>query len=233
MCDMMVVWGEHSKRLLVERGMYESERVAVCGFPRLDLAIAGLPSRSKTLAQLNISPKAQVVLCTSTPLVSIFLSDILDSIQRLPDPSGIYWIIKLHPQEKTRHIWQRAIDQRQLTGIKVVEGEFDFYALLAACDIHMTHISTTLIEAAVLGKLNLGLTMKHFPGLTDLEEANAFLPVAPDQVGQAVYNILHEPSQREVLLRKQREFAKDWCLYDGQAVQRIVRFVEATIANSY
>jgi hypothetical protein len=232
LCDMMLVWGDYTKRLLAEKGVYAPEQVAISGFPRLDSLIASLPPRSETLARLDIPFDAQVVLYTSNMNASGFLSDILSSVQNLPDDAKMYWIVKLHPREKTRHIWEDAIDQRELENIKVVEDEVDFYALLAACDIHASFVSTTMIEAAVLGKLNLGLSMKNFPDPVGFAEAKAFLPAEPGRLGQTAYLVLHDPVLRDRLLREQKEFAVDWCLHDGGAVQRIVRFVETNMANS-
>lgn len=233
LCDMILVWGEHTKRLLIEKGVYEAEQVAVSGFPRLDSLLADLPPRAETLARLDIPLDAQVVLYTSNMNAHGFLPDILSSVQNLPGDSGMYWIVKLHPREKTRHIWEEAIDQRGLKNVKVVEGEVDFYALLAACDIHASFVSTTMIEAAVLGKLNLGLSMKYFPDPVGFAEARAFLPTDPSQLGQTAYRVLHDPVQRDKLSREQKEFANDWCLHDGKAVQRIVQFVETRTASSY
>lgn len=232
LCDTMLVWGDYTKRLLTEKGVYEPERVAVSGFPRLDSLISSLPPRSETLARLDIPLHAHVVLYTSNMNASGFLSDILSSVQNLPDDAEMYWIVKLHPREKTRHIWEEAIKQRELENVKVVEDGVDFYALLAACDIHASFVSTTMIEAAVLGKLNLGLSMKNFPDPVGFAEAKAFLPAEPGRLGQTAYLVLHDPVLRDRLLREQKEFAVDWCLHDGEAVQRIVRFVETIIANS-
>jgi hypothetical protein len=128
-------------------------------------------------------------------------------------------------------VWERAIKQRQLQTVKVLEGELDFYALLAACDIHVSFTSTTLIEAAILGKLNLGLDIAYLPDPVGYAEAGAFLPVAPARLGSTACELLRDAAQREGLLRDQKAFADDWCLHDGKSVERIVRFVEATITH--
>lgn len=232
LCDAIVTWGEYTKRLLVDAGVYEPEQVAVCGFPRIDSLLGELAPRSQTLTQLGIPPNRQVVLYASSMIAQGVLPEILDSIQDVPDSSKAYWIIKLHPREKTRHVWETALKQRQLQTVRVVEGKFDFYALLAACDIHVSFISTTLIEAAILGKLNLGLDLAQVPDPVGYTDAKAFLPVAPHRLGPTVCQMLSNSVQKETLLREQKKFAEDWCLHDGKATQRIVRLIEATIAAS-
>ncbi len=230
MCDAMVVWGDYFRRLLVGAGAYTSEQIAVCGFPRADFLLGNLSPRSKTLAQLSIPPDARVVLYTSNKLAQGLVSEILDGIQSVAD-AETYWIIKLHPAETTRDEWETAMHQRQLQTARVLQQELDFYALLAACDVHVSFTSTTLIEAAILGKLNLGLDIAHIPDPVGYAEAGAFLPVAPGQLGPTACRLLHDAAQREALLREQKAFANDWCLHDGKAVERIVCFVEATIAD--
>ena len=227
LCDKMIVWGEHTKRLLVGTGVYRPECVAVCGFPRIDALLGALPARSQTLAQLGIPSDAQVALYTSGVVSRDFWSAILDSIKHGPDSAQAYWIMKLHPRDKSRPKWEAAISKYQIQRVKVVEGEFDFYALLAACDVHISFISTTFIESAILGKPNLGLAVPYIPDPVGYAEAKAFLPVVPDQLGSTVYNLLNDAAQKEMLLREQKKFADDWCLHDGKAIERIIHFVEA------
>jgi CDP-glycerol glycerophosphotransferase (TagB/SpsB family) len=217
--------------LLVDAGVYEPEQVTVCGFPRIDALLKALPSRLQALKQLGIPSDARVALYTSGVVARNFWAEILDSIESAPDSSDLYWIIKLHPRDKTRPKWESTIRRRQIQRVKVFEGEFDFYMLLAACDVHISFISTTLIEAAILGKPNLGLAIPYIPDPVGYAEAKAFLPVAPNQLGSTVHTILHDPVQRNALLRDQKKFAHDWCLHDGKAVQRIVRLVETTIVE--
>jgi hypothetical protein len=54
LCDTMAVWGEHTKRTLVDAGVYQPAQIAVCGFPRADLLLRDLPPREQTLARLDI-----------------------------------------------------------------------------------------------------------------------------------------------------------------------------------
>jgi hypothetical protein len=234
LCDKMVVWGEYVKRLLVENGVYPSEAVAVCGFPRFDLSLQNLPARDETLAQLAL-PEASglnIVLYTSSTTVEGIMDTLLDSITQVADVRDIYWLIKLHPGEKSRQRWEAAIRQRGLKRIKVLEDEVDFYALLMACDLHVSFASTTIIEAAVLGKLNLGLEVANIPDPVGYAEVKGVFPVAPDKLGVTAHKILSDPIQRQELLRQQKQFAADWCLHDGKAVERIVQLIEGTI-NKY
>lgn len=232
LCDTMVVWGEYTKRFLVDAGVYDPEQITVCGFPRTDLLLRKLPSKSETCARLSIPPDASIMLYTSNGFAQDYLLEILDSIQRVPASSRIHWLVKLHPREKTRHLWEAAIDERNLPTVQVLEGSFDFYALLAACDVHVSFASTTLIESAILGRPNLGLDVARVSDPAGYADANAFLPVAPAELGGTVSDILADSEHQKHLLEVQKGFADDWCVHDGQAVDRIVALIESVAAQS-
>jgi hypothetical protein len=232
LCDTLVVRGDRAKRLLVDSGVYEASSVAVSGFPRTDSLLGSLPPREMTLAKLAIEPRAKVILYTSNLVASGFYTEILDSIQLVREHQDIWWVIKLHPREKTRDLWEEACAERALATVRIVEAELDFYALLAASDVHVSFTSTTLIEAAILEKVNLGLAIPNVPDPIGYAEAKAFLPVAPDQLGPTVLDILRNPDKQRALLREQKRFAEDWCLHDGHAVDRIVALIEEELTPS-
>lgn len=241
LCDIMAVWGEFTRRFLVEAGVYDPSQAVVCGFPRADLLLGRLPSGRKTRAALGIPEQAVVVLYTSNAFAQDAMTDILDGLLHgAPGPVPIVWIVKLHPREKTRELWELAIAERGLQAVEqavvkrsvhVVEGELDFYALLAACDIHVSFASTTLIEAAILGKPNLGLDLPHTSDPAGYREAGAFLPIAPADLGSVVADLVADSHRREGLLAQQRAFAEDWCIHDGHAVDRIIALVDAVVAE--
>ncbi len=237
LCDMMAVWGDFTHRFLVNAGVYQPERAVVCGFPRADLLLGQLPSRRETRVRLAIPTESTVVLYTSNAFAQDAMPDIVDGIQRVRQGTRpVHWLIKLHPRELTRQHWEAALVERGLRDaqppvVQVVESDIDFYALLAACDIHVSFASTTLIEAAILRKPNLGLDMGSTSDPAGYRAAHAFLPVAPADLGGVVHELLSDPRRRKRLQAEQRAFAEDWCLHDGQAVERIVALVESVIGE--
>jgi hypothetical protein len=226
LCERILVWGSYTQRLLAQAGVYQPKDAIVVGFPRTDMLLRELPPRLETRAQLGIPVEAPAVLYTSNEFAGDQRREILDSIQQALSPD-IHWLIKLHPREKTRHLWTMDIRERGLQTTQVLEGEFDFYALLNACDLHVSFASTTLIEAAILGKPNLGLDIPHIADPGGYAEVNAFLPVPPGELGSAVWELLANPVQRARMLDLQKAFAEDWCLHDGKSVERIVAELES------
>jgi hypothetical protein len=228
-CDAILVWGAKTKRLLVESGAYRHAQVRICGFPRMDNLLRDLPSRTDTLGKLGLPTDNPVALYTSNPVGHEYMTDILDSIVSARESERVHWLIKLHPREITRSEWETEIRRRQLTCAHVTQGEFDFHSLLAACDIHVSYVSTTLIEAAVLGKLNLGLAVPGIPDPVGFLADGGYLPVHPKHVGAAVTDLLDDPQRQGELASAQATFANDWCLTDGRALERILCEVEAII----
>ena len=224
-CDYMLLWGDYAKRLLINSGAYTDLQLGVCGFPRIDLLKREMTPRSVTLAALGIPVQAQIVLYTSNVIVQHLYLKILDSVEE-GRASSVYWIIKLHPGEKTRPLWQDAIQRRHLGQVRVVQEEVDFYELLAVCDVHISSVSTTIIEAAVFGKLNIGLDVAYIPDPVGYEESGAYLAVAPDRLGKTVLTLLRDTSRKDKLLQLQKLFASDWCRNDGAAAECIVKFIE-------
>lgn len=230
LCDWMLVWGAYTQRFLVDAGVYRSDQIVVSGFPRADMLLRNLPSKDETRMYLDVPRETHLVLYTSNGFAQDLLDAILDGIQ-LASSSDIHWLIKLHPREKTRLSWERAIQERNLGTVQVLESEFDFYALLNACDIHVSFASTTLIESAILGKPNLGIDVPHLVDPGGYAEAQAFLPVTPEQLGLVVRDLLENPANQAQLLAVQGVFAHDWCLHDGASVLRIVHFLESLVSE--
>lgn len=232
LCDFILVWGPFAKRLLVDEGVYSPEQVVVCGFPRMDASLDRLPPRSQIRARLDIPNDAMVAMYTSNLVALGFRDQILDGILKVSNTPGMHWIIKLHPREKARNAWEQEFARRQLESAQVIEDEIDFHSLLAACDVHASFASTTVLEAAILGIPNLGLDTPRVPDPVGYVEAGAFLPVAPDQLGTEALRILRDPEQCARLLSEQGQFANDWCVHDGHAVERIVHLIESTARRS-
>ena len=231
LAERMAVWGPHFVDLLTEANVYPSQQIDICGFPRIDALLQNLPGAEVARRRLNLPPdflnNAPLVLYTSNAQAAGFLTDILDGMAQHRDAR---WIVKLHPREKTEAAWQAAIDARGLSHVRVVAGTADFYALLSACDIHISFASTTLIESAILGKPNLGLDVPHLADMGGFREAGAFWPVSPQNLGDAVRTLTTDAARREALLHEQRAFADAWCVHDGRAVERLVAVVEGMIA---
>lgn len=231
LCDRMVLWGDYTQRFLVRHGVYEPPALFVGGFPRIDALLGELPPAAQTRAKLQIPATALIVLYTSNEFAHPFTPKLVDSIARFPAEGDVHWIVKLHPREETRSDWERMLDERELENVHVVQNEIDFYALLAACDIHVGFASTTIIEAAVLGKVNLGLEVEGMVNPAGYGQAGGYRPVRPDTVGETVQSLVENPDQTDALLQQQKQFAEDWCLHDGRSVSRIVSFLERLYAG--
>jgi hypothetical protein len=224
LCDYMITWGQQTKRLFVDRDIYGPGHVFVCGFPRLDkMLTAQRSSRSTTFEQLDIPLGAKMILYTSNPALDSHIHAVVSGMKTEREEQEVYWVIKMHPSQKSRVQWEEAVQEVGLQHATVIKGEVDFHALLTACDLHISFVSTTFIESALLEKPNLGLHLPYYPDPTGLLEAGAYRPVQLEEIGKTAYDILSEPALRASLIQEQSSFAQDWCRFDGQSVNRIVK----------
>jgi hypothetical protein len=225
LCDMMVVWGPRITRMFVESGVYEKACCIECGSTRVDWMIKERYSRSDALRLLRLPAAARVILYTSNPLATDQLDVILDSIEREAMPEEVHWIVKLHPRERNLQEWREGIHRRGIERVKVYRDEFDLYSLLAASEVHICLASTTILESAIMGVLNLGLSIQNLPDPAGYAEAKGFHPVDTECLAAATYAILDSPKKRVNLLEDQRRFAEDWCIHDGNALERIMNLL--------
>lgn len=232
LCDSMIVWGAWSKRLLVESGVYNERQVYICGSPRIDRLLGSLPSPEVTKRALMIETNRSVALYTSNLLAEGVRGEILDGLSSVSDMNHVFWLVKLHPREDTRLEWEESIASRNIHNAKVIKGDYDFYTLLGACDIHVSLSSTTILEAALLGKVNLGLDIDNMIDPVGFSDVNAYKSIAPNMLGTEVSGLLKDTSKLSVLRREQRQFANDWCLFDGNSLSRIVAIVETALQVS-
>ena len=223
LCDYMITWGRQAKRLFIQRQIYDSESVFVCGFPRLDRIGRKPPDRSATLASLNLPHRAKLILYTASPLLDSHMREILRGLTHGAADGDVHYVIKLHPSQQTRELWKATIKDLGLQRVQVVKDEVDFYAVLTACDLHISFLSTTFIEAALLGRPNLGLDLPYYPDPSCMLEAGAYKPVALETLASTAQQVLDDEPFRNMLIAQQTDFARDWCLFEGDSVERIVR----------
>lgn len=181
----LCVWGEHEKKMVLSGGAFQEEKVHVIGSPKI-LADFG---HEKYQSLWTSSPR---ILCTSNNRHHFFARKLLQEWKGIDDSCSL--LIKLHPREldfQQYRYWSSVYGLKNVSSIKNV----DVLPLLQNCDWHMSFSSTTIIEAAQLGKPTLifddGLKQDPLEAVKmgiayfvsdfkDLKEAFAFLQ-SPEQ----------------------------------------------------
>lgn len=145
--DVVLAWGEPSRRALVENGV-SPERVTVTGAPRLDLSSHGAARRSG----------ARVLVATSGAGGQVdageqarFINDLSQAVASRPD---LEWVVKLHPKDLPSAY--ESLVARAKGAVRVIENErrregLQIFELLAECTVLVTITSTSAIDAMAVG----------------------------------------------------------------------------------
>jgi glycosyltransferase involved in cell wall biosynthesis len=231
--DRLLVFGEHIRKALAQRGIDES-RVVVMGDPRADAA-RRLPLRelrSRMVADLGLVADRPIVVLVSKYESFIFSAAEKDALYRTARDAmrvldGVNVVVKAHPNE------DRAALAQTLAALgwseAVVTQTYDIHRLFRAADLALMVTSMAGIEAMDHGCPVVAIQPagKNFEGsgmpryVTD----GAVALVAADDVdglARVVRNLLTDPAAHAALAARGRAFAAPYVRpVDGALADRI------------
>jgi len=167
-CAKMAVWGIFTKKMFVGDGI-DSEKVVVTGNPRLDAARRKKLDKCEINRKLRLEKGEKIVVLATSGLVEAGLwtgkemralvRAVSDAVGQLPN---IRLVIKPHPRESIQEFQKYLLPK--VAGVIVVK-DVDLYSLINACELLMTEVSTTALEAIAFNKpvLILNFTGKPYP----------------------------------------------------------------------
>ena len=231
------VYGEHTRKMLVEVSSYPEENVEVVGMPSCDSVIDSLDefSRSEIRATLGLNDKQPLALVISQPFFNqenreFYIETVLDSAAI--DPQHVNWIIKLHPSEEET-AWDNYISRRQLTdNVRVFKSEL--YSLLFACDVVIAWFSTVILEASIFSKPVIALQVPGCwaPG-EYVEDGLAISVTDADELSHALDGLLNNPEERRRLTDRSRAMLEKYIYRpDGHSAERIKDLVDRLIGQN-
>ena len=150
--DLTFIWGEYWKRILIEQGNYDADKLMVTGQIRTDV----IPKlRIQTPIDTELNPKKRKIFL----FASQFQRDenqrkqiALDVFESVKNHNNILLIIKLHPSEKNElEYYHKLAGQVSCTNYKLIY-HYDLYKLIAMSDIVSTSFSTVGAEAVYFTK---------------------------------------------------------------------------------
>ncbi|MDD4249161.1 MAG: UDP-N-acetylglucosamine 2-epimerase, partial [Methanosarcina sp.] len=232
--DVTCVFGEEHYKLLVEKSIYEPQKVVVTGNPRYDILnyAKKLYSREDFFKRYSLNPDNKIVLWTTQ---CHGISDkenknnfkaMFKTLQNLKD---VTLIIKQHPGEGEKYtkMIKDALKNHNLN-IVITPKNSDTYEQLYMCDILVIKDSTTAMEAVALNKPVIVLNLSGEP---DVER------YVTEGVALGVYNEKDLKPTIEELLRDDFELTENRDKYieqylykiDGKSTERVVQLIEKTL----
>jgi hypothetical protein len=232
--DRTAVFGESARRILVELGHYPPESLVVTGSPKFDdlLAAAGRWNRQQVRRRLGVAEAERLVIVASRyrsigETHSSIGADFPAFVRAVESLPGVKALIKTHPAEGGE-AYAHDLRAAGATRVRVLPPGADLRELLHAADGLVTVESLSAVEALVLGRPVLVLSMPTH--LRELVAAGAALGVsAGGDPAPALRDLLFDEAVRERLERARAHYLRHVAQgVDGNATARIVSLLRET-----
>jgi hypothetical protein len=232
------VYGSYEASVLLDRGAYRPDQVAVTGSPRVDLDAPDTTApddqadaeRIAVRRELGVADGDRLVVISTVNLPFIQRSHFSHSVAAIlggPLPR-VHVVFKQHPGETEAGPYRALVEGlaiaagRTAPPITVVK-DVDLYRLLRAADAHLGMLSTVLTDAVVAGTKNLIGVVDRHADLIGYRDAGVAFPVR-DTAG-----FLAELDRPWVLDRARRAAFLELHARPGDATGRILEIVRDAI----
>jgi CDP-glycerol glycerophosphotransferase (TagB/SpsB family) len=216
--------GESTKQEFLK----DTKKIVVTGQPRFDnLARAEkLFDGGAIRTKFGLTLDDKILLWTTESGLSLEesaknVSAVYDAVNSL---GNIRLVIKLHPAEdQEAPVYRKNSTYTPL----IVKGNQDLSELLYICDLMMTKSSTTVLEAAILGKPVIVLNLSGKPDVIPYVEKGVAVGVYREEdLASAIQNVLYDTEVRERLSKEQSKFAyENTYVQDGKASERVAELI--------
>jgi len=228
LADRTVVFGEHTRQILTERGGYPQDSVVATGLPRFDV----LAEKTRNLKEedvrrkFGLRPESRVILCIMHAFQAKYgypdydkeyLSMMLEATRNLPQ---VHLVVKLHPIEDGE--MERQLVERSGVGDVVITSE-GLAEILSICEV-VTMISSTVgIEAAILDKPIVVVNVTGQPDTVSFVEEGIAIGVNRESdLKETILKILNDRELRGRLEKNRAAFIRRHVYaVDGRAASRI------------
>jgi len=221
--DVTMVYGDYTKRVLMNCSSYPSENVIVTGQPLADNIVRAreIFDKYKTYEKFGLDLKKKLLVLISQNFQEVeFRERMLNvTIEGMKPFNELQLFVKLHPGE-TPDLALRVLRNFGLNGVPVTKN-VDLYEILYACDIMVTGNSTVALEAMMLDKPVI--TIEGFPFSMPFAQQGASLGVMTvAEMTQAIKSILNGGDVVQKLKINRKKFVREHaCEPDGQAAKRV------------
>ncbi|MFC2019185.1 hypothetical protein ACFLU4_04420 [Chloroflexota bacterium] len=238
--DKMAIGGELIKQLAIQRkGEVYEDRLVIVGHPAIDFMLQKLDSfnREEFNKELGLKTDRSIVLFTSqsvqlpvTPEIrEQLVRCVYKAIKELPEEQ---FIVKLHPGEgfELHYKLQR---EMKLTNVVIVK-DVNLYYLFKICNLVMSFLSTTGLEAMIMDKPVIEINLTGKPDILPYVQSGAALSVhRENDLLPTIRSALYNEEVREILATKRKAFIYNYAyLVDGQAARRIRDLIIQMIKES-
>jgi len=202
--NVMCVWGDFWRSILIKNGHFPQKAVEVTGNWRLDYLF------NEKLQDLSInynnSQKIKVLILTAVQNSAIFLNKTIESLNKI----GSFCIfVKPHPSENFKELKKITLQNGLLEeNFKTI----DTYKLILQSDFVISQPSTIVGEAAYLNKPILLVDLNSQREFTKdyYERGICLLATLPEEIEIKIKDLIYNPMIKESLALARESFIKDF-----------------------
>jgi len=230
--------GDYTKGMLVARNIPES-KIFITGQPRWDDFVQSSMNfdRSALCKKFGLDPDKKIILMTTQPLVEsrmwseqereFFIISISNALSRTPEYS---LIIKIHPREK-KQVYEDILRNNKLNGKCKLFIKENIHELLFCCDVLLTHVCTTALEAMLIKKPVISVDFKVPTKNIPYVKSGAAIGIDhPTQLANSVDRLLYDTKYHSSFDECRDKFIYDCAfLQDGKSTARLVKLIESMI----
>ena len=224
--DKFLVWGNILKKYAISLD-YPENNVKVIGSPLHDGLFldksTNVLHENKFILLATSSPYQNIVQDLTIEVLQNY-SESIKKICQVVSKMGKKLVIKLHPQPDELDITDLAkkIDSR----IVVIKAG-DITPLIKSCEVLITtDISTTILEAQILGKPVISFKTRNHLGIPKISHSNSCLSVTQDDFEKVLTQILTDNDFKLKTIDHGFEFSKNYLSKMGSASENLLRFLE-------
>jgi len=225
----MAVAGDSCKNTLVSQGV-DASRIVVTGQPRFDELFQKNLNEEMYL-NLGIDKDKKTILLTHAHFVEagmwtqeeedMFLSSIIRASSKVPNSQ---LIIKLHPWQDINR-YHRFLD-KESKDIILCGEDTDIYALINLCDVLLTVLSTTALEALIVNKPVIIIDLFGGLGSPYVQSGAAISVSKKEDIAPAIKRAIYNEEFGKKLAQARGKFVYDHAyIQDGQASKRVADLI--------
>lgn len=240
--DVLSVWGENSKQVMLKHGVPE-DKIKLTGSPRHDVLVNVSESEVKSVrTKIGVPENSKMVLLASSyqlnayneysspELFSFMKSSIFNAADRT---QGIWLVVKPHPSENVRETKMLARNKRNII---FVSKKSDIRELTRICDAFISFGSTATVDALIAGKLVICPVFSGWIWSDLFKNSRAtLLPTSPEEILK-IFELIANGHQEELRLSletSRQEFLSQWIYKTNvSATDRIVELALGMMKSS-
>lgn len=220
------VSGKYGRGVLVDYGNYDPKIIMITGHPGYDRVLQKLRGL-KGLSKDSAKNGKRTVLFAGGGVKQD--AEIIPELIAAVDRMDVRLVIKAHPVAD-RSLLKNIVEGTGSKNVQIVY-EGDLHELIRKCDVFVSVMSTTVIDAMVLGKPVLLINVVICPmPYAEYGAAHAVYTVVDIEKG--LLELFHNKQLKRSLAKGQDRFLRDY-LYklDGRSSVRVARVIEGLVKS--